>query len=1274
MYLLFSGTMSRHQFWCTAVVLSVLATLNQTHSLCVNSDRGEDGDSCTMKNQPLTCCKSLKFLVGHLPDPDIHNVEINILQDTILDSVVVFSNSENITIQSDDNCKITCLNSNTTGFYFENVTGLSMVNLTIEGCGTLQNSSTHVSGSNIQPMWCAIFVIKSTDLSVANVTISDSKGTGLVVYDTKGMVSISGSLFKNNGIPETNNTYPGGGGLTIEITYSNGSEHFINDTTYMIEDCRFIGNTAQEMEPENSGYVYYYNEVFQGHGRGGGLSLVMRGTTSNNQAYVTNCEFTNNTASTWGGGAYVSLRDNPTRNAIIFTGCTFENNTCKHFGGGGAKITILSYMGVVENNNISFSTCNFTSNRAKLNGGGLALVATRESKLKNVEGQLDNFIHFQDCTFWDNEATWGSAVDISPAHWDVLGNGILPTPSFSRCIFKDNHITKNSTEISPGINMTTEGVGTFLISNFVVCVTNQLEFIDNNGTALYLQSAVIKIEPNTFVLFSGNRAREGGAVGLYSFSVIFVSSNICISFIGNEAESRGGAVYALSTDEHEKYSSRSCFIQTLDYNLQHEINNVAITFEGNAARVGNSIFATSLKPCASIFSVNFTESQKEPGSIKMIGLEKEDVATSFCTFRHGYSENGKDLGPTYRQRLSWITPGQFFTIPIQAVDELGNAISLVYDVDTVFKNNSNLSKLNDLVSYVSDKTIRLKSGGKVVEGQILLTSGHTKLAVNVTVGRCPPGHLINRYNICNCDTSFFRGIWKCERGQKVASIINGYWIGLCDNIQCSGHCPVGFCNNNISTALKNVTIRETSKLLCINNREGKLCGRCAANHSVFYHSHYFSCGEDLRCSFGILLYIISEILPLTVIFIIVILLNISFTSGAINGVLLYAQIFDSFTTNFHNIIHFPKFVHVLIKGYRVVYTTSNLNYFSIEKFSFCLWKGATTLDVIAWKYVTIVYALCLVMSTIFLLNTTACKKCCACWRPHTVKNAAIHGIVAFLVMCYSECARVSFLLLTRVKLDGGSKFTSSSKNVVFMSGEHKLFDDVHIKYGIPALFFMLVVVVLPPVLLFLYPLCFKVLALCRLSELKIVNKISNIIPVQLFDSFQSCYKDELRFFSGLYFFYRVVPLILFAVNTDVPLYYFSLEVFLLVALALNATLQPYKNSWHNIIDILIFTNLAIINAISLYNYQKINEGKNNMNVVMTAVTVTTAFQLVLIYLPLVFVIIHCFSLLMKWVSKKMRERKIRKLDYSQETLLDSMYLPPLRDGNGSSRADFHKMK
>jgi hypothetical protein len=126
-------------------------------------------------------------------------------------------------------------------------------------------------------------------------------------------------------------------------------------------------------------------------------------------------------------------------------------------------------------------------------------------------------------------------------------------------------------------------------------------------------------------------------------------------------------------------------------------------------------------------------------------------------------------------------------------------------------------------------------------------------------------------------------------------------------------------------------------------------------------------------------------------------------------------------------------------------------------------------------------------------------------------------------------------------------------------------------------------------------------------------------------------------------------------------------------MTLNATLQPYKNKWHNIIDSLIFMNLIIINGISLFIYQKINEGKDHLDSVKKHVTRATISQLVLIYLPLLYLIAYCTWKLIEWAKNKVHEWKISKLDYSQERLLDSIYLPPLRDESNST-ASFHKFE
>ena len=108
---------------------------------------------------------------------------------------------------------------------------------------------------------------------------------------------------------------------------------------------------------------------------------------------------------------------------------------------------------------------------------------------------------------------------------------------------------------------------------------------------------------------------------------------------------------------------------------------------------------------------------------------------------------------------------------------------------------------------------------------------------------------------------------------------------------------------------------------------------------------------------------LSEICRLIILFRIVLRFNISFTSGRLRGFLFYAQVIDVLGICAVN----PKSKHTLwttktTKASVFIYHFFNLDFSHLDSLSFCLWEGATTLDIIAVKYITIVLAFVLVVS------------------------------------------------------------------------------------------------------------------------------------------------------------------------------------------------------------------------------------------------------------------------------------------------------------------------
>ena len=242
------------------------------------------------------------------------------------------------------------------------------------------------------------------------------------------------------------------------------------------------------------------------------------------------------------------------------------------------------------------------------------------------------------------------------------------------------------------------------------------------------------------------------------------------------------------------------------------------------------------------------------------------------------------------------------------------------------------------------------------------------------------------------------------------------------------------------------------------------------------------------------------------------------------------------------------------------------------------------------------------------LRISQCKPKALRWRRD---SSVTHGISTFLIICYGQYTRVSFFILTRAYLR--RKPGVEPVPVTFYGGLEYL-SRAHLFYAIPAILCTTFLVVLPPLFLLLYPLIPHLLSLCGLNEHPAVNKalqllcINRLLP--LFDSFQSCYKDKMRFYAGLYFLYRVAAFLAYMHSETLP------PVFLaVVILGIHSILQPYKSWKHNTIDALIFLDIAIINSITEMMKTSLATEGGSSNILQLKLA-----QLAFIYLP---VFLYC---------------------------------------------------
>lgn len=1160
--------------------------------------------------------------------------------------------------------KIICPERNTgfrNGIGFSNIQNLTITSLTVENCGLSW------TGKRQYYFQSAIYIINSSDITVTDIHVLDSVGNGLAIINSNGAVLVEHSCFEGNGINKTS-TNPfqvaGAGGLYIEFAYCPPSSafecktsQFPNITTfYNITYCRFLHNNVDYQEPEDAVDIVGTAPF----GRGGGLGIFLADKATGYSITVYNCTFFNNSALR-GGGMHVLFLNSAQNNELnVLHSCFEENRTPTRSGGGVDLGYIFHNNELPEGNHMIFKDTIFFNNSASF-GGGVAIQSSPNIGSRVVE---NNFI-FIEC-FWErNRAFFSAAIDISMHTHHTFPHGFLSNALFIDCNFKENVVNYGVTTWSNQSTMQYQvGRGVFLATAYTIQFEGSTNFSGNNGTALFMVTSTAIFAPNSVVTFENNSGMQGGAIALTGLSAINVQQNSTFDFIRNHASSKGAAIYHYSTDQHEFFAgSTNCFIRSLGKSAE----SIRFRFDNNRAEGshGQDIRTTSLGQCKRMCKV---ESIDPSQIFKCIGKFSFSNKT-LSTVTSGASFTKKEIGLPLR-----IFPGEEFLVPFDLRDDLKNVRGGVFYV--TLKNINNSKVIID-PAYTLIAAGRVKVYGMPGErADLMMTKiGGRQVAFvfEVILKRCPPGFVIHNTNfpLCICATNTrksYYGIAWCNSTSYYAYAKRGQWFGYDNNYDLlASHCPYWFCLNKDQrtgnpTIYRLITEASREKLdqaVCSSTRTGTLCGRCIVNHSVSYHSYEFLCITDDMCRLGWLLYITTELLPLTLLFLVVIFFNISFTTGMASGFIFFAQVIDSLVVNAHGIIWLNPAVHKLTQVYQFFYRSFNFDFFSNRVFAFCLIKGATALDVLAFKYVTILSAFIMIFAMVLFLNY-----CNAyfyhkykCLIKHTLKNSIIHGLTTFLVMCYTQCIRVSFLLLTPTTIfsRGGKKV----RHVVFRNGEIGYFSEAHLPYALPALVF-LTITLIPPALLIIYPLHYRIIAAMKLDGKQWFSKVSKYISLEkmkpLLDSFQSCFKDNCRFFAGLYFFYRFLLLLTFAclAAESYTIFYTIVEVQLIIILALHAYVQPYQKKLHNRLDTLILTNLAIINAISLFNYSYIARTPAFSNDIDNIVDIFSTIQLVLILLPLCILGGYiAYYLIMKLRAQLKREQELK----TDETEMDDLEMP-----------------
>ena len=1245
---------------------------------------------CNPQNCTKPCennCEILEAIATEVKEQMHSHVQININTTKMpLNDNVSFSNLASLTINGELNPTIIFCNASanaSAGIVLSDVHSITLNNLELVGCGSVIRNVFKTKNNN----FCsALTLIYCSDVKINGLTIAQSKGTGLTILNHQGgIVSIKSSIFKENSLPQSyvrNSILPifGGGGVYVRLDQLQGSSY--SPMTFQFNDCNFENNTAHNKEISS---LFTTGEQ-KGYGEGGGVYLSIGHTSgiSNVSVSFLNCIFSDNNAFVGGGlsakvygkskygGKTANISVSITDSLLRHNGCHNNRSNHTHFG-GGAYLS-LRELSEIENCHYRLTGVHFVENCAQY-GGGVYYYSDR-SKQKLIE----NSVFFGDCCFYHNRAHIGSAIDMTPNIFHKLSSGYSIMPMFKNCKFLENcvFIMTNHDGRHKQYIWNTPGLGTIRTSHQNIHFQGHNMFKGNRGTALYVVNAIVDFQ-NSSASFVDNTGLQGGAIALVESATMIVGPNDYV-FHNNSAYYQGGAIYVLLIDHFDIEVSRSCFIQYADDECNSddiEKDNIDssgmcninqwkanITFMNNRVlrgiMGGHSIYATSLYPCQVINE----GTKRQPEYINFHpceALTRRGIRVD-CNSSHEFevATDGAKFYVSSQPTPLTVIPGEIYSHGITVIDDLGQNVSVPFRVaihDPVEKNHDQLSKnVTPKATFVEDVMQLMGNPSQTVILRLhTLSARQIFLGVNVTLAKCPPGFVLNSKSSpnksrCVCNKKAPVGIFKCNLEKFHSHLLPGYWAGVLQDTEAPSEssrlvtCTCPFCDYN-NTSKFDVDLPqddfELNKAVCGSTRTGIVCGSCQDNYTVHYHSPDFKCKtkEPVGCKLGWLFYLLSEIVPVTMVFIIVLLFNVSFTSGTISGFILFSQLLVTLDINASGIIKFSYPVkHSLngwAQGYQMLYGFFNLDFFNSESLSFCIMTNASALDMIAFKYVTITYTLLLILSVIWIMNKCGGKCCGKFCRITTVRSSVVHGISSFLVVCYTQCVQVSMNLLNpvhfNVELDSG--FNPPAR--VWLNGDIVYFRKKHLQYALPALFCLLTIGILPPALLLCYPLLNKVPTFFGCNDIKInclfCHKLSVSYLKPLLDSFQSCFKDNMRFFAGLYFLYRWIILLVYAATQSYSIYYMTIIGGLLGMLVLHTVFQPYVKRAHNIIDTLLLADLIIISCLSFYNYHRNHYLRG---VKHSTTTLAAVLQLVLIYLPLIVLGMYILMIACKMVKKR----------------------------------------
>ena len=452
------------------------------------------------------------------------------------------------------------------------------------------------------------------------------------------------------------------------------------------------------------------------------------------------------------------------------------------------------------------------------------------------------------------------------------------------------------------------------------------------------------------------------------------------------------------------------------------------------------------------------------------------------------------------------------------------------------------------------------------------------ISINTTVtvymsAICVPGqHLVNgectNIQICN-DTFEYRlpFIYYCYKRNYALSLLSNYRYSYHKNcVFCYGEC----CYDNNTDQCLSICTSDTG--VPINNLT---CINCTQ------YSKY-----------GIILFIGLELIPMTLMVIVIIIFNIQLTNGSINAVVFYSQLIAIFQSingliNPDNYYHQIKFHTTIFRQLSAIpcyifnldFTPFLFNYIPLYISDHMSPLGAISFWYVIGFYPLLLLLLLYIWMTLYdkgfkcvVFITRPFHHCMArFWSMTGIEPSFTHSIASIYILCFTQLTATSFKILN---FGNGP----NSDVAFYYNSEQRYFQGWHGLVGFIAIIVLLFLIILPTLCILFYP--FK-----WFQKLLDCLHLRKPLLITLADVFTGPYKNgtentfDYRFMAGLYLLAKIIILSQFIIGYQqdyvlaVPIA-LSICSFLLAAVLL--IFRPFNRNLHNFTEFVIAVLFTIL--------------------------------------------------------------------------------------------------